>query len=316
MPTVRDELIELRGLRFYYRDWASAKPNAPTLLLLHGYTGHARSWDAFAEAMTSRYRVLALDQRGHGQTQWAAPSAYDTSEMVADADAFVKALGLSGFALLGLSMGGLVSIGYAGTRPAGLAKLVIVDIAPEIDAEGLKRIQAGVARSDVFESVDDAYARARADNPIPPADQLRHRVEYSLMRRDDGRFTYRYDRALRDPANPRKGIPAEEGWRLVANIDVPTLLVRGENSDILSRPIAQRMAQAVPNCRLVEVAGAGHPVPLDKPGGFLDAVATFLRYRPSTSDRAVRTSACGCTHRAAPQVNDKSSTVPGTVRYL
>ncbi len=276
MPAVRDELIELRGLRFYYRDWASVKPNAQTLVLLHGYTGHARSWDAFAQAMTSRYRVLALDQRGHGQTDWAPPTAYDTSEMVDDVSAFVKVLGLSNFALLGLSMGGLVSIGFAGRRPAALAKLVIVDIAPEIDVDGLKRIQAGVVRSDVFESVDEAYARARADNPIPPDDQLRHRVEYSMMRRDDGKFTYRYDRALRDPANPRKGIPAEEGWRLVANIAVPTLLVRGELSDILSRPVAAKMAKAIPNCRLVEVAGSGHPVPLDKPDAFLDAVATFL----------------------------------------
>jgi pimeloyl-ACP methyl ester carboxylesterase len=276
MPAIRDELIELRGLRFYYRDWASAKPNAQTLLLLHGYTGHARSWDSFAEAMSSRYRVMALDQRGHGQTQWAPPTAYDTSEMVADVDAFVKALGLTNFALLGLSMGGLVSIGYAGKRPAGLAKLVIVDIAPEIDVEGLKRIQAGVVRSDGFDSIDEAYARARTDNPIPPDDQLRHRVQYSMMRRDDGTFTYRYDRALRDPANPRKGIPPEEGWRLVANIDVPTLLVRGEISDILSKPVAARMAKAIPNCRLVEVAGSGHPVPLDKPDAFLDAVVTFL----------------------------------------
>ena len=276
MPAIRDELIELRGLRFYYRDWASARPNAPTLLLLHGYTGHARSWDAFAQAMSPRYRVLALDQRGHGQTQWAPPTAYDTSEMVADVDAFVKALELDHFALLGLSMGGLVSIGYAGKRPAALAKLVIVDIAPEIDVEGLKRIQAGVVRSDVFESIDEAYARARTDNPIPPDDQLRHRVEYSMMRRDDGKFTYRYDRALRDPANPRKGIPPDDGWRLVANIDVPTLLVRGEVSDILSKPVAERMAKAIPNCRLVEVAGSGHPVPLDKPDAFLDAVATFL----------------------------------------
>jgi pimeloyl-ACP methyl ester carboxylesterase len=173
-------------------------------------------------------------------------------------------------------MGGLVSIGYAGKRPGRLARLVIVDIAPELDMEGLKRIQAGVVRSDVFMSVDEAYARARADNPIPPDDQLRHRIEYSLMRREDGRFTYRYDRALRDPKNPRTGIPAEAGWRRVANIDVPTLLVRGELSDILSKPVAARMAKAIPDCRLVEVAGSSHPVPLDKPAAFLDAVSTFL----------------------------------------
>jgi pimeloyl-ACP methyl ester carboxylesterase len=273
---VRDELVELRGLRFFYRDWPSVKPNAQTLVLLHGYTGHARSWDLFAQAMSARYRVLALDQRGHGQTQWAPPNAYDTSEMVTDLEAFVKALGLKDFALLGLSMGGLVSIGYAGKRPAELAKLVIVDIAPELDVEGLKRIQAGVVRSDDFASIDEAYRRARADNPIPPDDQLRHRLEYALMRREDGRFTYRYDRALRDPKNPRTGIPAEEGWRMVANINVPTLLVRGELSDILSKPVAARMAKAIPHCKLVEVAGSGHPVPLDKPAAFLTAANTFL----------------------------------------
>jgi esterase len=273
---VRDELVQLRGLRFYYRDWAAAQPNAQTLVLLHGYTGHARSWDALARTLSARYRVLALDQRGHGQTDWAPRDQYDTSEMITDLEAFVAALGLENFALLGLSMGGLVSIGYAGKRPRQLAKLVIVDIAPEIDVEGLKRIQAGVVRSDVFASRDEAVARAREDNPIPPMEHLRHRVEYSLMRRADGRYTYRYDPALRDPTNPRKGIPADEGWRLAANIAVPTLLVRGELSDILSRGVAARMAETIPNCRLVEVAGSGHPVPLDKPDAFAASLGGFL----------------------------------------
>jgi len=275
-PTVRDELLQLRGLRFYYRDWASAKANAQDLVLLHGYTGHARSWDALARTLSTRYRVLALDQRGHGQTDWAPRDQYDTSEMITDLEAFVAALQLENFALLGLSMGGLVSIGYAGKRPSQLAKLVIVDIAPEIDVEGLKRIQAGVVRSDVFASRDEAVARAREDNPIPPMEHLRHRVEYSLMRRADGRYTYRYDPALRDPTNPRKGIPADEGWKLAANIAVPTLLVRGELSDILSRGVARRMAETIPNCRLVEVAGSGHPVPLDKPDAFAAALDGFL----------------------------------------
>jgi pimeloyl-ACP methyl ester carboxylesterase len=274
--TVRDQLVQLRGLRFYYREWPSLKPNAQALVLLHGYTGHARSWDALARTLQSQYRVLALDQRGHGQSDWAPRDKYDTSEMVADLDAFVAALGLENFALLGLSMGGLVSIGYAGRRPRQLAKLVIVDIAPEIDVEGLKRIQAGVVRSDVFETPDEAVARARADNPIPPLEHLRYRVEYSLMRRDDGRYTYRYDPALRDPTNTRKGIPVDEGWKLVANINVPTLVVRGEVSDILSRDVAARMAETIPNCRLVEVAGSGHPVPLDKPDAFAAALGGFL----------------------------------------
>lgn len=276
MAEVRDEIIEIRGLRFHYRDWACEKPGAQDLVLLHGYTGHARSWDAFAQAMSTDYRVLALDQRGHGESQWAPADAYGTQEMVEDLKAFVGAMGLDDFVLLGLSMGGIVSFGYAGERPAELSRLIIVDIAPEIDARGLETILSNVARSDVFESREAAFERAREDNPVPPEAHHRDRVYHSLMRTDDGRWTYRYDRALRDPGNRREGIAPEEGWRLVRSINVPTLLIRGEHSDILARGVAERFIREVPESRLEEVAGSGHPVPLDKPEDFLAVVRDFL----------------------------------------
>lgn len=276
MTNVQDELIELRGLRFHYRDWLSSNANAKDLVLLHGYTGHARSWDAFAAAMSDTYRVLALDQRGHGETQWAPPQAYGTREMVTDLEAFVAAMGLSDFTLLGLSMGGIVSIGYAGARPPELSRLVIVDIAPEIAAAGLQKIVTNVARSDTFATREEAFARARQDNPIPPVEHHRHRVTNSLMRTEEGLWTYRYDRALRDASVPRETIPAEEGWELVANFNVPTLLIRGELSDILAPEIAERMAKDIPDCQLREVAGSGHPVPLDQPESFLEVAREFL----------------------------------------
>ena len=276
MSAVVDELIELRGLRFHYRDWAGPRPDAQDLVLLHGYTGHARSWDAFAAAMASDYRVLALDQRGHGETAWAPPDEYGTFEMVADLEAFVAALGLDRFVLLGLSMGGIVAIEYAGRRPSGLERLVIVDIGPEVPTAGLADISRRVARSDVFDSVAAAFARAQEDNPVPPEAHHFHRIRHSLMRTEDGRFTYRYDRALRDPDITRPRPSVEQGWRSVAAIDVPSLLIRGEDSNLLVPAVADRMARDMPDCRLVEVAGSGHPVPLDKPDGFLDAVRTFL----------------------------------------
>ena len=93
---VVDELIEMRGLRFHFRDWPSKRLNAPSLVLLHGFTGHARSWDLFAEAMTDRYRVLALDQRGHGESGWAAADRYGIDDMANDLESFVQALGLRG----------------------------------------------------------------------------------------------------------------------------------------------------------------------------------------------------------------------------
>ena len=270
-----DELIEMRGLRFHYRDWPSRRAGAPDLVLLHGYTGHARSWDAFAEGMTDRYRVLALDQRGHGETGWAPAERYGVEDMADDLEAFVAALRLRSFSLVGLSMGGMVAMEYAGRRPAALAALVIVDIGPEIVASGVQRIQAGVRTSDVFESRDEAFAAARAVNPLPPEAHHRHRVDYSLMRTEDGRWTWRYDRALRSGALRTRD--AERAWRSCADIAVPTQLIRGSLSDILSAETATRMIEVIPDARFAEVGNSGHAIPLDAPDGFLAAAREFLR---------------------------------------
>ena len=170
----------------------------------------------------------------------------------------------------------MVAIAYAGTRPAQLERLVIVDIAPEIAAEGIRNIQHSVARSDVFDTVEEAFRRARVDNPIPPEGHHYDRVRASLMRTDEGKWTYRYDRALRDPGNQRLRLAVEEGWDSVASFNVPTLLIRGEHSPLLSRDVADKFVSIAKNSQLVEVPGSGHPVPLDKPEGFLDAIQTFL----------------------------------------
>jgi pimeloyl-ACP methyl ester carboxylesterase len=272
---VTDELIEIRGLRFHYRDWPAQRPGAPNLVLLHGYTGHARSWDAFAEAMTDRYRVLALDQRGHGESGWAGAGRYSIADMTEDLRAFVAALGLRDFTLLGLSMGGMVAIDYAGARPSELAALVIVDIGPELVTSGADRIRDAQQASDVFDSRDAAFAVARAANSLPPPAHHRHRVDNNLMMTEDGRWTWRYDRALRSVRELRPR-DAETGWRSCAHIAAPTLLIRGELSDILAPEIAERMIQTIPQARLASVANSGHAVPLDAPDGFLAAARTFL----------------------------------------
>lgn len=272
---VIDELIELHGLRFHYRDWEPKKPGAPDLVLLHGFTSHARSWDAFAEAMTDRYRVLALDQRGHGESAWAPADQYGIGDMADDLAAFVRALGLNNFSLLGLSMGGMVAMEYAGRRPPELARLSIVDIGPEIVSSGAERIRTGIRVSDIFESRDAAFAAARIANPRPPEAHHRHRVDLSLMRTEAGKWTWRYDRALRAPNALRPRNP-EAAWKSCANIAVPAQLIRGELSDILSVEVAKRMMETIPNLRFDLVKNSGHSVPLDAPDGFLAAAREFL----------------------------------------
>lgn len=275
MTLVTDELIELRGLRFHFRDWASRRSGAPTLVLLHGYTGHARSWDSFAEGMSDRYRVLAFDQRGHGESGWAGSGGYGIGEMTADLETFVAALGLKSLDLVGLSMGGMVAMDYASRRPAALRRLVIVDIAPEIASQGSNRIQSGQKQSDVFDSFESAFDSMRAANATPPDEHLRHRVYNNLMGLEDGRFTWRYDRALRDPRELKMRTP-EEGWASCAAIAAPTLIMRGELSDILAPEVAELMTRTIMGSSLATVEGAGHSIPLDKPDEFLSAARVFL----------------------------------------
>jgi len=251
---VQDKTVELNGLRFHYRDWEHA--GAPPLVLLHGYTGHARSWDTFARAMQPKYRVLALDQRGHGETAWATD--YTPERMVEDVDAFVRTLGLGRIALLGLSMGGRNAYQYTALHPETVEKLVIVDIGPEIPSAGSDRIRQGVLMRDVFDDPEEAIRQARAGNPRADEAELRARVTNNLMRTDDGRWTFRYDKALRAPDRPLPRPDAEAIWALLPRITCPTLLVRGAESDILSPETAQRMLKTIPNIRMVEVPNAGH----------------------------------------------------------
>ncbi len=273
---VVDELIELGGLRFHFRDWPSTRPDAPALVLLHGYTGHARTWDAFAGAMTDRYRVIALDQRGHGESAWAPADRYGVEDMADDLEALVRALGLDGFSVLGLSMGGMVATEYAGRRPAGLAALVIVDIGPELISAGAGRIRQNGRASDIFASRDEAFAAARAENSRPPETHHRHRSDYSLMRTEDGLWTWRFDRALRTLSTLRPR-DAATAWASCAAIAVPTLVIRGALSDLLAPEVAGRMVQVIPDARLATVADSGHSVPLDAPDGFLAAARDFLK---------------------------------------
>ncbi len=276
MTAVTDEWIMMRGLRFHYRDWQARTPDAPVLILMHGFTGHARMWDSFAQSMRERFRVIALDQRGHGETQWAPADAYAPSELALDIETFVRALGLKSFSLVGLSMGGRASILYAGKRPSELKKLVIVDIGPEMDPAGRARIEQGAKSNDVFASRQAAFEQALKGNPLADNAQLWHRIYHAMMLREDGKWTYRFDPALRDPQRPLPRGNPDILWQALKQINVPTLIMRGEQSDVLTKDCSQRMQRDTPDARLVEVPDSGHVIPVDQPQAFKDLVGAFL----------------------------------------
>jgi pimeloyl-ACP methyl ester carboxylesterase len=139
---------------------------SPAGALLHGITGHARTWDALARDLAADFRVIALDQRGHGDSDRAPDGDYRVATMAAAVEAFVETLGLERFALIGLSMGGRVGIAYAGGRHAArIERFCIVDIGPEIRAPGMERIRQMMSGSpERIESEEQAVEFVRRAN--------------------------------------------------------------------------------------------------------------------------------------------------------
>lgn len=270
----QDEFAAANGLRLHYLAWGEA--SAPPLVLLHGFMDHAHRWDTFARAMQDRFHVLAFDARGHGESDWAPAGDYARDRMIDDLDGFVRALKLSRPALVGHSMGARIAYFYAAKNPEAVSKLVIVDMGPELNPAGGRRIRTGVLAQDNFASPEELFEAARAVNARPSDADLWNRVQYGLKQREDGRWIWRADPSLRNPARrPPPRDPAFE-WALLGKIACPTLVVRGAESDLLTADIATRMADALPNGSWVEVPDCGHSVSTDNPEGFAAAVRPFL----------------------------------------
>jgi pimeloyl-ACP methyl ester carboxylesterase len=270
-----DHRIDLGGLELHYCAWGD--PAAPPVVLLHGITGHARSWDHLAARLAPDFRVLAVDQRGHGDSQWAPDGDYSMGTMAADLARLADRLGLERFRLLGLSMGGRVAIAYAAGHAHRLERLVIVDIGPEVAPAGLERVRSMIAGSpERIASEAEAYDLVRRANPRYAEAELRHRVRHGLRPLPDGGLAWKYDRALREMMRAGGRREPLDLWAPLPGIGCPTLLVRGAESDILSPEIAKRMLDALPDGRLVEIPGAGHTVPGDQPEAFAAAVRAFL----------------------------------------
>jgi pimeloyl-ACP methyl ester carboxylesterase len=270
----QDKYLDADGLRLHYLDWGHV--DAPPMLLLHGFSGHAHTWDTFARAMCDQFHILALDQRGHGDSDWAKDGAYTVDDHATDIGAFHDQLMLDPVVLIGLSMGGRNAIMYTGIHPGKVEKLVIVDIGPDIAPQGAERVRRMAAESpEEFTSIDDAVAYLKHYATHPAEAALRQRVEHGLKRLPNGKYAWKYDRFLREQR--RRGItPAVDLWPVVQRIKVPTLILRGSESDIFAPQTAQRMQELIPGSRLVEIPGAGHAIPAEAPEAFEKAVREFI----------------------------------------
>jgi pimeloyl-ACP methyl ester carboxylesterase len=273
--------IAVNNVRLRYLDWGLE--GKPPMVLLHGFSAHAHFWDGFAAKMRGDYHVYALDQRGHGDSDWT--ESYPPEAMPADFAVFADQLGLERFTLVGHSMGGGVAFRYAADHPGRLERLIIVDTSlPSPDRPPVAGRENSVTRSlarAVYDNEDAAVAHFQRLNPRAAPERVRDAVRQSFRALPDGRYTYKFDPKLRDrlgrgedPEQFRR--QATELRQRIKNLTCPVLIVRGENSDILSPEAAEDTVAALPNATLVTVPGTGHNVPTDDARAFRHAVRRWL----------------------------------------
>ncbi len=272
-----DCYVEANGLKFHYLNWGN--PENPPLVLLHGVGQTCHTWDLFAAAMSPHFHVMAFDQRGHGDTDWAPDKDYSRKTMVKDAEGFTTALGLDRFFLTGMSMGGANSLSFTANNPERVEALVVVDVGPRVENKGVQHIRNFMKDFREFDSLDEAAEVIHTYNPRRPLEVIRkYTVMYNLKQLPSGKWTWKYDTYF-SAGHSRidvKQMQAELSTE-VKKITCPTLVVKGGESDVLSLDGARFLQEAIPGSEFALVEGAGHSVMGDNPPGFEAAVREFYQ---------------------------------------
>lgn len=265
----------LRRMRFHYLDWGTA--GLPPVLFLHGGGLNAHTWDLVCAALRRERHCLALDQRGHGESEWSPEMDYSTESHVGDLEAFVDARGLQRFVLVGMSLGGVNALAWAGKHSRQLAGLVLVDVGPEIRFDGVRKIAAFTSDATPLDSVDQFVERAMAFNPRRNRELLVRSLLHNLRRMPDGRFMWKYDQRHRGKVDPGAYARRRELlWSAVDAVACPTLVVRGAESDVFHDEDAERLAHRFQRGHWARIEGAGHTVQGDNPAGLLVSLRGFL----------------------------------------
>ncbi len=258
------------GLTLAYREYGSRFARGVPVLCLPGLTRNSADFHTIATAMAGERRVLALDARGRGRSEYDPDyTHYNLVTEVGDVLALITAEFDRPCMILGTSRGGLAAMILCGVRPAMVAGVVLNDIGPVLEPEGLERIMGylGIV-PDPLETWDDAVAALKSVNgrDFPGlTDAAWLTWAQQTFRDEGGRPVLDYDLKLRDAVLESAG-PVPEMWpQFRAMTDIPTLVLRGENSDLLSAQTVDAMRRAKPDLTAVTVKGRGHAPLLDEP---------------------------------------------------
>lgn len=263
------------GMRLHYLDWGHR--DRPPLLFLHGGCLTAHTWDLVCLALRADFHCVALDQRGHGDSEWSPILDYGPDAHVRDIGGLISQLELKRPVLIGHSLGGLNAMTYAARASDRLAGIVMVDVGPAVRSSAVRRIADFVMTEPTCGTVEDFVQRARAFNPRRDPRLLRYSLLYNLRRLPDGTWTWKYDRRGLSPegfARVRRSL--EELRDAARAITCPVLIVRGAESDAFSDTDAARFAAGLRDGRWVTVENAGHTIQGDNPGGLVRVLTDFF----------------------------------------
>ena len=274
--TYRERTTTSGDLKLAYQEWGPG--DGPVILALHGFGVSGHMFDEFGQRTVDHYRLINLDQRGHGDSEWAPDGDYTRVAFVADVEAVREQLGFEQVILMGHSMGGLNAVEYTWQHPERVSALILVDVGPEAAKEGVDNIMRFTRGPDELD-FDEFVQNAMRFNTRRTEENIRERMRHRLRPLESGKWTWKFDKRFREGEGAvRSGseLSSDEMWRRFRELAPPVLLVRGEQSDILSQEVAERTVAEIRAARLAVVPEAGHSVPGDSPDGFTSAVTEFL----------------------------------------
>ena len=264
-----DGVLEVDGRGIHYLDWGNA--DAPPLLLIHGMAGCAADWVRVAAHLQSRYHVIGIDQRGHGESSWVEGSQYTTAGFVADIDALVDHLGIAPFVMVAHSMGGHNGMAYAARYPDKVRCAVINDVPAQIEKDMIRsRTRFADVGQPIFNHVDEYIERVRDDISTAPDWALYSIAGDRLRELPDGRLQPKADPAAMMYWEP-DDLRAE-----LARIECPVLFIVAGKARLLDDRMVDELGSAIPRFQSVMLPNAGHHTFLDDEAAFFEAIDPFL----------------------------------------
>ncbi len=260
----RDGYLNESAPKLHYVDWGAG--GATAIVLLHGLQDCAANWDAAAERLADRYRVVALDLRGHGESDQSPDGAYSQADYLSDIGRLVDGLGLGSVVLVGHSTGGVAATAYAAANPDSVAALVLTDSDIAGDAEGVPEHAAATGWGSLTEVAD--YLGAM--QPYATSASIERQAEHLAVQDSEGRWGLRTDPAV-PGAHVRANLHSE--W---SRLRCPALVLRGRASTVLTHEAAVGLKEALPGARIAELEGAGHWPHQEVTGAFDTTLRWFL----------------------------------------